>query len=265
MAYTISNFAGKGLVEVPTIDEYNDLVEHVRTNLATNNDIINLKNYINPLIQSSQRINSLEPTLNNIIQQARESITKQSNNILMGLNKKIDDELNKSIQEINKFMEESKSELRKKFILEIDKPIEDKNKIVYDILMGLFKIINGGLRINERSPFIYLFKEIVPNSNLLRITKKRLLEVLYSDNLWIINNDLYFNETLRKALVNLSNDILSGYDCSKLLLNNDYTTKEINDGEEDMDNSNQLDRTVLSDIDTKDDAQEDLSEEYLGN
>ncbi|MFA5723657.1 MAG: hypothetical protein WC979_05345 [Candidatus Pacearchaeota archaeon] len=147
-------------------------------------------------------------------------------------NSELKDTLIKAKKEIKDFSESCKQELSKKFLLELESKITDKNKAIMKVLKEFYSKI---IKINDyqvMDKFKIKFQEIIPSLDIDKQTKNSLLEICSNKDNWQRLDSNYENQRewdnirLSEALRIMINYIASGYEAIDILLTPSDGVKE---------------------------------------
>jgi hypothetical protein len=187
-------------------------------------------NRISKLDNMLKEVVELKASLIKLEQERKKQIAEETNILKKEIEtarKSFNLEIKEKREELNKDFDSAKKELAKQFLLELGKPLSDKNKAVLGVLKSFSNLICVGIEsYNEIDKFIENFKVAIPKLDLARNTKYNLLEVCTnrdSGKYWNRDNQDYkkewSNKTLDTSLRKLINLIETDIDTNKVLLN----------------------------------------------
>lgn len=187
-------------------------------------------NKISKLDSMLKEVVELKASLTKLEQERKQHILEDSTTLKKEIEtarKSFNSEMKEKREELNKELENAKKELSKQFLLELGKPISDKNKAVLNVLKEFYNSICGGLEsYKEVDSYVESFKVAIPKLDLSRQTKYNLLEICTnrdSGKNWNRDNQDYklewSNKLLDNSLRKLINIFETDIDTSSVLLN----------------------------------------------
>jgi len=227
MSYLIKDFFGneKAFAVTPEdlfilnsqgyIVRFNGLVhELINQDFLTRKEFENSKGLFNDL-------KTLKTNLQELEQKRTETIKKEINNN-KEKQKILLQDYEKTLKE--KF-EEYQKQLEKKFLLELNKELPEKNKVILNVITQLYEKIKMGfedyLKMEE---FQRKFQEVMPSLDFDNKTKFSLLEIATNKEYWERGSkyvNTFGNETLTQVLLRIRNYLLSGEEPKNILISYD--------------------------------------------
>jgi len=233
MTYKKKDIIGRFEAELVTIEELNYLVEYVKdieTKILSiekeGNNFLRKENY-SEVINQLNEIEKIKAGLINEFYKFAE------------INRHFEELKQKEFLEFREALKKNyefyQDQLSKQFLLELGKPISEKNKEIKKVLQEFYNSIKEGIDdYRERDSFINKLKEVLESIDLHQETKINLLEWATNDFYWDRGNNNYnnewSNENLKHSLRKLINGLTADCDSGKLkvfIRNNQMVCKSI--------------------------------------
>jgi len=191
--------------------------------LASKEDLSNINKMIKELQELKEDYEALESSKTKTINKELKEIELKFKN----LNSELDKAKDKTLSDMKAQVEVYKKDLNKKFVLELGKPISDKNNAIIKVLQE-FYAHKGKLKKTEK--FVNEFEVSIPKLDFDKETKNNLLEVCTNNENWEwitkTYENYYSNPHVFEAIRIIINYLNSGYDSSNILLTQSSSGKK---------------------------------------